>query len=337
MVYLQAPVTSLIGPDSTVTLTGLCHGSYSNFVARTAGTCVSNVLGPVALTVPPFTMRAVTSVNPDYCGICNGSIRLWGLHPGQMDTITFTKDGFAQPPVSAMIGPDSTIIITGLCAGTYANFVAHTAGVCVSNVLGPVTLSVPPFTMRAVTGTNPDFCGICNGKIKLWGLHPGQTDTITFTKDGIVQTPIVANVGIDSTITINGLCAGVYDNFVARTGGVCVSNTLGPITLTVPPFTMRTITSTNPDYCGICNGTIKLWGLHPGQTDTITYTKDGIVQPPFVALVPWDSVVTLTGLCAGVYDNFVAHTGGVCVSNTLGPVSLTGAAFYDARTYLHQS
>jgi gliding motility-associated-like protein len=325
--FSQTPVSWMIGPDSTVTLTGLCHGVYANFVAHTAGVCVSNVLGPETLTVPPFTMRALTFTNPDFCGICNGTIKIWGLHPGQLDTIAFTKDGLAQPPVSAMIGPDSTLTLTGLCAGVYANFVARTAGVCVSNVLGPVTLSVPPFTMRTITSTNPDYCGICNGTIKLWGLHPGQTDTITYTKGGVLQTPIVATIGIDSTVTLTGLCAGVYDNFVAHTGGVCVSNTLGPVTLTVPPFTMRTLTSTNPDYCGVCNGTIKIWGLHPGQTDTITFRKDGIAQTPVVALIPWDSTVTLTGLCAGVYDNFVARTGGVCVSNTLGPVTLTVPPF----------
>jgi hypothetical protein len=220
---------------------------YNNFVARTAGGCVSNVLGPITLTVPPFTARAVTFTNPSYCGFCNGSMTILGLHPAQTDTISFWRNGIPQPPVVRTIGTDSTATITGLCAGLYTNIVVRTAGNCVSNTLGPITLTTPPFTMRAITFTNPPYCGVCTGTIKLFGLHPGQTDTITYSKDGVPQPAIVRIIPADSTVTITGLCAGVYSNFVARTAGICVSNTLGPVTLTVPPFTMRASARTNPD------------------------------------------------------------------------------------------
>lgn len=319
---LQPIVTQLIGPDSTVVISGLCAGTYANFVARTAGACVSNALGPVVLTTPPFIARAVTSVNPDYCGMCNGSMTIWGLRPGQTDTILYWKDGVSQPPVVRVIGADSTALITGLCAGTYSNIIVRTAGICVSNTLGPVTLTVPPFTVRALSFVNPPYCGICTGSITLYGLHPGQTDTIRYTKDGVAQPPVVRTIGADSMATITGLCAGLYDNFIVRTAGVCVSNELGPANLTVPPFTMRASSHVNPDYCGICNGVIRLYGLYPGQIDTINYKKDGIAQPPYAQLVGADSIITISGLCAGNYDNFVAHTAGVCASNTLGPEAL---------------
>ena len=323
----QPPVYHLIATDSTVTLTGLCAGTYENFVANTDGVCFSNTLGPVTLSVPPFTMRSVTATNPVYCGICNGTVTLHGLHPGGSDTIYYNYSGSAATPVHVTVASDSTVTISGLCAGVYDNFVAHAGASCVSNTLGPITLTVPPFTMRSLTSTNPDYCGICNGTITLHGLYPGETDSIHYTYGGLAQTPHVALVGSDSTITITGLCAGVYASFVAHTGGTCVSNTLGPVTLTVPPFTMRSVTSTNPDYCGICNGTITLHGLHPGETDSIHYTYNGAAQTPYVALVGTDSTITISGLCEGLYDNFVAQTGGTCVSNTLGPVSLTVPPF----------
>ena len=323
----QPPVSALIGPDSEITLTGLCAGTYDHFTAKTAGVCVSNTLGPVTLTVPPFTMRAITFTNPSYCGICDGTVTLYGLHPGSLDTISYTKDGIFQPPVAFLVGPDSLITITGLCAGTYANFVAHAGASCVSNSLGPVTLTTPPFTMRSITFTNPDYCGICNGTITLHGLHPGNLDTITYTYGGVAQPPVVHLIGTDSTVTITGLCAGTYANFIAHTGGICISNTLGPVTLTVPPFTMRALSSTNPDYCGICNGTITIYGLHPGETDTINYRYNGAAQPPVVRAIGTDSMVVITGLCNGVYSNFVANTGGNCVSNTLGPITLTVPPF----------
>ena len=328
--YNGAAVTSggfLVGADSTLTLTGLCAGVYADFVAKTAGICVSNTLGPVTLTTPPFTMRAITATNPSYCGLCDGTITLYGLHPGQTDTVNYTYNGVAQPPVIRLIPADSQVIITGLCAGTYANFVAHTDGTCISNTLGPVTLTVPPFIMRAISFTNPDYCGVCNGTITLYGLHPGETDTVTYTYNGAAQPPVVVFIPADSQVVITGLCAGVYANFIAHTGGVCVSNTLGPVTLTVPPLVVRAIGFTNPDYCGICNGTITLYGLHPGALDTIDYTKGGVAQTPIILTIPADSMMVLTGLCAGVYDNFVAHAGAGCVSNSLGPVTLTVPPF----------
>ena len=320
-------VAFLVGADSTVTLTGLCAGTYANFVAKTAGTCISNSLGPVTLTTPPFTMRALTSTNPSWCGICDGTITIYGLHPGQLDTINYTYGGVAQPPIIRLIPADSQVIITGLCAGTYANFIAHTGGICISNTLGPVTLTVPPFTMRSVTFTNPDYCGVCNGTITLHGLHPAETDTINYTKDGVAQPPVIHFIASDSTVVITGLCAGTYANFIANTGGDCVSNTLGPVTLTVPPLVIRALSFTNPDYCGICNGTITIYGLHPGALDTIDYTKGGVAQPPIIVTVPADSMVVITGLCAGLYDNFIAHAGAGCVSNTLGPADLVVPPF----------
>lgn len=325
----QPPIIVTIPADSMVTLTGLCAGTYANFVAHTSGAgCVSNTLGPVTLTVPPFTMRAISFTNPAYCGICNGTITLYGLHPGETDTITYTLGGVAQPPVVQFIPADSMVVITGLCAGTYANFVAHAAGAgCISNTLGPVTLTVPPFTMRAISSTNPDYCGICNGTITLYGLHPGQIDTINYTLGGVAQPPVIMTIPADSMVVITGLCAGVYANFIAHTAGICISNTLGPVTLTVPPFTMRALAWTNPDYCGICNGTITLYGLHPGQLDTINYTYGGVAQPPVILTIPADSMVVLTGLCEGVYANFIAHTAGICISNTLGPANLTVPPF----------
>ncbi len=50
-----------------------------------------------------------------------------------------------------------------------------------------------------------------------------MTDTINYTLGGIPQPEFVHSIGADSTVTITGLCVGVYDNFVARSGGgMCI-------------------------------------------------------------------------------------------------------------------
>ncbi len=333
----QPPVILLIPSDSTVHLSGLCGGTYANFIATTAGVCVSNAVGPVTLTPPPFTFRALTFTNPDYCGNCNGTITLWGLHPGDIDTIKYTFGGAPQPPVIRTIGPDSTATIAGLCAGTYAGFTVYKAGGCVSNTMGPLTLTVPPFLIRALGTVNPSYCGICDGSITIFGVHPGQLDTITYNFNGVAQPPVVVFIPADSQVVLTGLCQGVYDNFVAHTGGVCVSNALGPVTLTVPPFLISYLTYTNPTKCGFCDGIIKVHGLHPGQIDTIYYSFNHVPQPGIRIVAGPDSIATIPGLCEGIYDSFVAHAAGICVSNYLGPDTLVAppiiAGFTDVIHY----
>ena len=333
----QPAIVLLIPSDSTVHLSGLCAGTYTNFIATTAGVCVSNSVGPVTLTPPPFTVRALGSTNPDYCGNCNGTITLYGLHPGDIDTIHYTYGGLPQPPAIRTIGPDSTAMIAGLCAGTYAGFYATKTGGCVTNTLGPLTLTVPPFLIRALGTVNPSYCGICDGSITIYGVHPGQLDTITYTFNGVAQPQIVLFIPTDSMVVLTGLCQGVYDNFVAHTGGVCVSNTLGPVTLTVPPFLISYLSFTNPTKCGFCDGVIQVHGLHPGQIDTVFYSFNHVPQPGVRIIAGPDSIATIPGLCEGQYDSFVAHAAGICISNFLGPVTLVAppitAGFTDAIHY----
>ena len=328
----QPPVVATIPTDSMVVITGLCQGVYANFVAKTAGLCVSNTLGPVTLTPPPFLIRAISQVNPVYCGICNGTITLYGLHPGDIDTIHYTYNGVPAAPIVLAIPADSQVVITNLCAGSYTNITASKVGGCISNA-ETATLTVPPFTMRAITSVNPSYCGICDGSITLYGLYPGQLDTINYTYNGVAQPRVVVLVPLDSQVVLTGLCEGTYAGFVASTAGICVSNTLGPVTLAVPPFTINRLTFTNPTKCGFCDGIITIHGAHPGQMDTINYKYNGVWQTSFSATVAPDSTLQIPGLCEGTYDSVFVNTGGLCKSNVLGPVTLVAppiiAAFID--------
>jgi gliding motility-associated-like protein len=62
-----------------------------------------------------------------------------------------------------------------------------------------------------------------------------------------------------------------------------------------------------------------LFGLHPSQLDTITYTYTpanppggGITTPSLSRSIGGDSMVVITGLCAGSYTSFLVKTAGVC-------------------------
>ena len=163
-------------------LDSLAPGNY-NVTAFTSGSgCKASVAVPVA--TPSFAAPTVSPVNPTYCGANDGQVVLGGLNPGNYDTVRFYYNGVLQPPRNLLVSAGGTITLTGLSAGTYSGITVQFGRYCISPAVGPVVISNPPFTMRALTSSDPEWCGICNGVIKVWGLRPGQLDTLTYYKDG---------------------------------------------------------------------------------------------------------------------------------------------------------
>ncbi len=184
----------------------------------------------VNMPVPPPFILTDTFSSPIYCGGF-GTIDIKKLPSGAIDTVTYLFNG-TPGTMNVLIGLDSIAHLTGLPAGIYSN-IKLKYGTCVSNVMGPDTLINPPFTMSYVTETNPTICGFCNGEIILHGLHPGQTDTVNYTFNGVPQTAVSAYVSTDSLFVIQNACAGSYAGFVAHSGS-CTSNSLTPPALTAP-------------------------------------------------------------------------------------------------------
>ncbi len=315
----HAGVSLTVSAAGTVTLSGLGAGVYSNIIA-TYGPCATGAIGPYTLTNPPIPATSATFTNPSYCGHYDGSITISGLHAGDVDTISYTLNGVPQPGISMLVSATGTVVLTGLGAGVYTNIIAR-YGPCATAALGPITLTNPPILVPTATATSPTYCAARNGTITINNLHPGDADTIRYTLNGVVQTPIVLVVSATGSVTMTGLDQGVYTNIYATYNG-CTTNTVGPFTLTNPPFTLRNVTYTNPTKCGFCDGTLTFYGLHPSQTDTIKYLLNGILQPLVSVAVPADSTVVIPNLCEGIYSNIVVNTTSACVSGIFGPDTL---------------
>ncbi len=88
--------------------------------------------------------------------------------------------------------------------------------------------------ISAITSTNPTECGKCDGTVTLYGINPGEIDTVFYSFNGVPQPRIVTTAGADSIITITGLCDGTYDYFYVKVGP-CFSNSV-PANLVDPPF-----------------------------------------------------------------------------------------------------
>lgn len=178
--------------------------------------------------------------------------------------------------------------------------------------------------ITSYTTTQPSICGVCDATITLNGINPFEIDTIFYSIGGVAQTPRVDSAGADSVIVMRGLCAGTYDYIYVKVGH-CPSNTIGPITISNPPFTIGATSFVNPSVCGANDGSITLYGIIRGFSDTIRYLKNGIPQAPIVAFASSGGTLTIGSLGAGIYSN-ITVTMNDCTTPPVA-VTLTNPAF----------
>lgn len=327
---LQPTRALTVSASGTVVLTGLVSGVYSNITAL-FGPCATTAIGPYTLTDPPLLLPTVSFTNPSYCGHHDGTISITNLHPGDVDTIRYYYNGVLQTPLSVTVPASGVVTLTGLYAGVYSGITAS-YGPCTTTAVGPVTLAAPPLLVTAATFVSPTYCGSTDGSITITNLHPGDADTVKYYLNGVLQVKYVT-VSATGSAMVTGLGAGVYTNIYVQFG-TCITDTLGPFTLTDPPFTMRGLSFTNPTKCGFCDGTMTFYGLHPGQTDSVHFRLNGVLQPAVISTVLPDSTIVLSNLCEGAYSDIYVNFNANCVSGTYGPDTLVAPPIIPGFTYM---
>ena len=316
----QPAIVLVPNAAGNVTITGLCAGIYGNFIAK-VGYCSSLPYNAAIISDPPFNITYTSSTMPTVCGECNGSITFSGLVPGMNDTLNYTKNGVAQPPIYFVAPATGSYTLNNLCSGSYSITVKMNS--CTTPAIGPIAIIDPAFTITLANSSQPTVCGACNGSITIGNLIPGTADTLNYTKDGVPQTPVYFVAAASGQYTMSNLCAGAYDISVKM--NTCVA-TLPVFNLVNPPFGISSTSSTNTT-CSMCDGTITLYGLPPGQSITVNYNFMGTPQAPYTSISTPAGTVTLTNLCygpsygPGIYDNITASVN-TCTSAAVGPIQI---------------
>ena len=203
-------------------------------------------------------ISSITSTNPTICGLCDGTVVLHGIRPHEADTIFYSLAGVLQPLKAGSAGTDSTITITGLCAGAYDYFYVK-VGESRSNQ-PPATLVNPPvtasFTVSTHLGCNGDTVVFANtstpeGYTSSWAFGDGGTSatyspthvyadqptytgtytaTLTYytspgcaaayTVTNTFHHPVAASFAVDVAI----MCLGLPDSFRNNSAGGIVSS-----------------------------------------------------------------------------------------------------------------
>ncbi|GAA4465022.1 hypothetical protein GCM10023093_16500 [Nemorincola caseinilytica] len=306
----------------TGTTVNVCPTTTTTYRAGALG-CADTSFGYYTVTPSPAFSISLTPTNPTRCESCDGSITVSGMLPGIADTITYTLGGVPQPTVIATASGAGTTTITGLCAGTYDNFIARQGG-CASLPAGPVTLTNPAISISGVTMVQPSVCGACDGELTINGLYPSHTFTINYNLNGVAQPPFSGTTNASGSLTLTGLCEGTYDNIVASYGITCITPAVGPYVLAGPPPPPASIVAiVQPTECGMCDGSITIRSVIPFSSDTITYMKNGVPQTAIITVASGDSTIYLPGMCEGTYSGFQVKIGN-CITMVSGSATLAG-------------
>ena len=220
----------------------------------------------------------------------------------------------------AYIGTGDTLRVCPTSPTTYR---AGALG-CADTSFGYYTINIAALPPITLTATNPTLCGGTDGTITIHNLTRSSPVIINYDFGGVAQPAITTTSSSSGTVTITGLSSGVYSNFIATVGG-CNTPTAGPITLTDPPISISSVTSSNPTACGVCDGTLTLHGLYPSHSFTVSYNFRGVAQTPVVTSSTAAGTITLTGLCEGDYENIIASFG-TCITPPVGTYTLTAPA-----------
>jgi len=241
------------------------------------------------------------------CGLSDGSIVINGLLPSIDYDITYVDDGVPVGPVTIPADASGQLIIGGLDAGTYTDFVLTNVAGCFFENPGPIVISDPGAPAFGVTVNQPVNCDN-DGSIILTGLDPSTDYTLTYTQDGTVIGPTAITSDAAGTFTISGLGEVTITDIIIDIGSGgggadCSFTQPGPYFLAYPALNLL-VTTQDLIICD-SDGVLIISGLNPGVEYQVTYTVDGTVVGPAPFTSDGAGDITISGLDAGTYTDII--------------------------------
>ena len=279
-------ITLLADALGNIIITGLSAGSYSGFTVTTTLGCVSNLVnGPIVLSLPPTPPTPTAGNNTPICAGTDLQLTATDATTGVSYSWT-GPGGFTSNLQNPLIANASVAQ-----SGTYS--VTATQFECVSAPATTIVVVHPIPDITNATYSNPKTCLGTEGTITLSGLASGVTYTVNYSFNG-APASFTAVADASGNVTVTGLSSGTYAGIYVSSF-TCISNTVGPLTLTDPnPPPAPELTNNSP----ICAGkTLKL-----GATDAISdVTFDWVGPNGFTSDLQYPEIPDVRLGDSGVY------------------------------------
>ena len=353
--------------DVTVKTDGSGHGTFS--VPEPTGIYTATATDPSGNTSPfshatgsmalPTSVTAVSSsANPSTLGQAvtfTAVVSAPGYSGTPTGTVTFTIDGQPQPPVhlAVVAGMDEAqFATTTLAAGSHSVTASYSGDSNVSPSSGSLPSQtvnaphLPPSTTTLTSSANPSTVGeqvTFTAVVTAPSFKGTPTGTVTFVIDGQPQSPVQLSVvrGMDEArFVTTKLSVGSHTVTASYSGANNLSASSGSLpTETVTAPSLRTTTTTlassvNPSTVGqpVTFTAIVSPGATGGMpTGTVTFTIDGVSQPPVQLQVVKGSdraTVSIASLAKGTHTISAAYGGdsSFAASKVTSPVVQTVSA-----------
>lgn len=275
-----------------------------------------------------FTIQALPTIITanEQCGSSNATITVSGFVPGTTYSVTYTDNSVVVGPINYIANSNGQIILSGLNAGTYANFSFLING-CTILVPTPVVITNFSPSITQVTSNTE----ICVGANAVFTIEGSPNFNVTYTINGGVPQTTTLNTSGLATVTINMPAAGnvvmQLINIFNTSCSIPVSNSSTVLVNALPTATLSVVDTNiclgvgNAEF--IITGTpnaLVSYNVNGGAPETITIGALGTVT--LSMNLPTSNVtVTLTGVTLGICSNVInGQTGTVVVTSIPVPV-----------------
>ena len=180
-------------------------------------------------------------------------------------------------------------------------------------------------TFITLTPQSPSACGASDGGILVTGLLGDIDYNISYVDDGVPVGPITLTADMSGSLTIGGLDAGVYTDFVFTNDAGCFFENPGPIVIEDPGAPTFTVVVNQPVACDM-DGSLELQGLTPSTSYDRTYTQDATVIGPATVLSDATGSIFITGLGEVTITDITLEQG-TCSFTDPGPYTLEYPVF----------
>jgi len=275
-----------------------------------------------------FTIQALPTIIAanEQCGSSNATITVSGFVPGTTYSVTYTDNSVVVGPIDYIANSNGQIILSGLNAGTYANFSFLING-CTILVPTPVVITNFSPSITQVTSNTE----ICVGANAVFTIEGSPNFNVTYTINGGVPQSTTLNASGLATVTINTPPAGnVVLQLINIFNTSCSIPVTNSSTVLVNALPIATLSVVDTNIClGVGNAEFIITGtpnalvsynVNGGAPETITIGALGTVT--LSMNLPTSNVtVTLTGVTLGICSNVInGQTGTVVVTSIPVPV-----------------